>query len=124
MIDTIFFLLVFFMIASLSMIPMSSKHVALPYSETADLKPVAKVVVTVSANGNFYIDNTKLARPSDIKPMIAERLSLNPGLIVVINCDKNQQIGEFTEALDLVKEANAENVMIATDPQSPSEINH
>ena len=117
MIDTIFFLLVFFMITSLSMIPMSSKHVSLPTSETASLKPAEKVVVTITRSGDYYIDNSKLSRAEDIKPAVAARLVGNPDLIVVINCDKDQQIAQFTEALDLVKQATAENVMIATDPQ-------
>ena len=39
MIDTIFFLLVFFMITSLSMVQMSAKKVALPVSTTANSKP-------------------------------------------------------------------------------------
>jgi biopolymer transport protein ExbD len=118
MIDTIFFLLVFFMIASLSMIPMSAKRVSLPASQTASLKPVDKVVVTISSAGEYYVDNTHLAHAVDIKSAVAARLVGNPALVVVINCDKSQQIAQFTEALDLVKQANAQNVMIATDPES------
>ena len=118
MIDTIFFLLVFFMIASLSMIPMSAHRVDLPTSRTADLKPVEKVVVTISKEGDYYVDKDKVAAAVDIKPLVASRLAQNPNLIVVINCDKTQQIGKFAEAFDLVKQANAANVMVATDPQS------
>ncbi len=118
MIDTIFFLLVFFMIASLSMIPMSAHRVDLPTSQTADLKPVEKVVVTISKEGDYYIDKDKLANAADIRPLVAARLAQNPGLIVVLNCDKTQQIAKFSEAFDLVKQANTENVMVATDPQS------
>ena len=43
MIDTIFFLLVYFMITSLSMVQMSAKKVALPVSTTAQSKPLNKV---------------------------------------------------------------------------------
>jgi biopolymer transport protein ExbD len=119
MIDTIFFLLVFFMIASLSMIPMSAHHVSLPASRTADLKPMQKVIVTISREGNYYLDQQKLNGVGDIKPLLTARLAQNPNLIVVINCDKNQQIAKFTEAFDLIKQANAANVMVATEPQSP-----
>ena len=119
MIDTIFFLLVFFMIASLSMIPMSAHRVDLPSSRTADLKPVEKVVVTISKEGDYYVDRDKLANAVDIKPLVAARLAQNPDLIVVINCDKTQQIAKFAEAFDLVKQANAANVMVATEPEAP-----
>jgi len=119
MIDTIFFLLVFFMIASLSMIPMSAHRVDLPGSQTADLKPVEKVVVTISREGDYYVDKDKVTSVMDIKPLVATRLAQNPHLIVVLNCDKTQQIARFSVAFDLVKQANAENVMVATEPQSP-----
>ncbi|MCW3059954.1 MAG: biopolymer transporter ExbD [Capsulimonas sp.] len=124
MIDTIFFLLVFFMIASLAMIPMSAHKVDLPSSSTAALKPLEKAVVTISKEGDYYIDQKKIAGVGDIKPMVASRLAQNPSLVVVINCDKSQQISKFTQALDLVKQANAQNVMVATDPQSPLEAAH
>ena len=121
MIDTIFFLLVFFMIASLAMIPMSAHHVDLPSSRTASLKPLEKAVVTIAHNGDYYLDQKKLSGVQDIEPMVALRLAQNPGLVIVINCDKSQQIAKFTQALDLIKQANAQNVMVATDPQPPTE---
>lgn len=118
MIDTIFFLLVFFMITSLAMIPMSAHRVTLPSSQTADLKPTEKVVVSLSKEGNYYVDQQKLLRVGDIKTLVSRRLSLNPNIVVVINCDKSQPMPKLTEAFDLIKQANAQNVMIATDPQS------
>ena len=124
MIDTIFFLLVFFMIASLAMIPMTAHHVDLPSSSTAALKPLEKAVVTISKEGDYYLDKRKLSGVGDIRPAVASRLAENPGLVVVINCDKSQQISKFTQALDLIKQANAQNVMVATDPQSPTEAGH
>lgn len=115
MIDTIFFLLVFFMIASLSMVRMSAHKVSLPESETAVLKPDTKVVVTISREGEYYVDRQKVAE-SQIRPLVAARLQENPNTAVIINCDKDQHIGQFQRAFDLVKQANAADVMIATAP--------
>lgn len=115
MIDTIFFLLVFFMIASLSMVQMSAHKVSLPESETAALRPSEKVVVTVSKEGNYYVDRQKVAE-TGIRSLVAARLRDNPAMPVIINCDKDQQIGQFQRAFDLVKQANAANVMVATAP--------
>ena len=78
MIDTIFFLLVFFMIASLSMVPMSAHKVDLPSSETASLKPQEKVVVTISKEGDYYVDRERVAE-NQIKPLVAARVSDEPG---------------------------------------------
>ena len=117
MIDTIFFLLVFFMIASLSMVQMSAHKVSLPESETAALKPSEKVVVTVSKEGDYYVDRQKVSA-GGIRALVAARLQENPNMAVILNCDKDQQIGQFQRAYDLVKQANAANVMIATAPST------
>lgn len=117
MIDTIFFLLVFFMIASLSMVPMSAHKVALPASQTASLKPSEKVVVTISKEGDYYVDRERVAE-NQIKPLVAARVSENPEIAVIINCDKDQHLDRFQRAFDLIKQANASTVMIATEPET------
>ena len=120
MIDTIFFLLVFFMIASLSMVPMSAHKVDLPTSETASLKPQEKVVVTISKEGDYYVDRDRVAE-NQIKPLVAARVSENPAVAVIINCDKDQRLDKFQRAFDLIKQANAGTVMIATAPEAPAQ---
>ena len=118
MIDTIFFLLVFFMITSLSMVPMSAHRVDLPSSETAALKPQEKIVVTISKEGDYYVDRARVAE-SQIRPLVAARVSEDPTIAVIINCDKNQKLDKFQRAFDLIKQANAGTVMIATAPEEP-----
>ncbi len=118
MIDTIFFLLVFFMITSLSMVPMSAHRVDLPSSETAALKPQEKVIVTISKEGDYYVDRARVAE-SQIRPLVAARVSEDPTVAVIINCDKNQKLDKFQRAFDLIKQANAGTVMIATAPEEP-----
>ena len=57
MIDTIFFLLVFFMFTSLSMVKMNGLDVSLPKdTNSPDQKPPPQVVVTVDNSGNYYLD--------------------------------------------------------------------
>ena len=120
MIDTIFFLLVFFMITSLSMVPMSAHRVDLPSSETASLKPQEKIVVTISKEGDYYVDRARVAE-SQIKPLVAARVSKDPTVAVIINCDKDQKLDKFQRAFDLIKQVNAGTVMIATAPEAPSQ---
>ncbi len=119
MIDTIFFLLVFFMIASLSMVPMSAHKVNLPASDTATLKPQEKVVVTISKEGDYYVDRQRVTE-DQIKPLVAAKVNDDPTIAVIINCDKDQPIDHFQRAFELIKQANPANVMVATDPASAS----
>ncbi len=120
MIDTIFFLLVFFMISSLSKIQMAAHRVDLPESTTAALKPTEKVVVSVSKEGNYYIDRQQVSE-AQIRILVAAKVAENPDIAVVLNCDKNQHIAQFVRAFDLVKQANPGSVMVATAPSTGEE---
>ncbi len=117
MIDTIFFLLVFFMITSLSMVQMSAKKVALPISSTANSKPVTKVVLTVDKEGHFYIDRGQVTY-QEILPDLQAKVADNPKVVVVINCDKDQNVEQFQYALNIAQQANPAALMIATTPKT------
>ena len=120
MIDTIFFLLVFFMITSISQVQMSAKKVALPVSTTASSKPQTKVVLTVDDKGNYFIDRGPVAY-SDILPALQQKVAENPNVVVVINCDKNQQVEQFQYALGIAQRANPASLMIATTPKTENQ---
>jgi biopolymer transport protein ExbB len=118
MIDTIFFLLVFFMITSLAMQPMAAPKVHLPTSASATDRPQNKVIVTVTATGDYYVDRQKVSE-TDIRALIQAKVQQDPGVTVILNCDKDQHIAQFVRAFDLVKQSNAATVMIATTPEAP-----
>lgn len=117
MIDTIFFLLVFFMIASLAMTTMKGMPVNLPKSSMASDRSIVKTVITITQNGKYYLDK----RPvyfEEIHPLLSEKLKDNPKMVVVINCDKGQQWGRGIEVMDEAKRAGAEFLTIATEPKA------
>jgi len=118
MIDTIFFLLVYFLIASLTMTQMSSRKVSLPESMTAAEHPADRVIVTVSRDGHCYIDRDAVDELKVTKELDA-RLKVNKNLTVVINCDKDQPVASFNRIFDLVKQSKAASVMVATTPRDP-----
>ena len=115
MIDTIFFLLVFFMIESLSMVQMQSRRVSLPVSQTARARPGADVIVTLTGDGEYYVDRQRVPELG-VRDAVAARVAEAPDLTVVLNCDKGQPMIRFARLLDLVKQANAGHVMVATAP--------
>jgi len=116
MIDTIFFLLVFFMIASLAMTTMKGMPVNLPKSSTAKDRSMVKTVITVTATGKYYVDKRRVDF-EDIRPMLSSRLKENPKLVVVISCDKDQNWGRGIAVMDEAKKAGAEILTIATEPK-------
>ena len=117
MIDTIFFLLVFFMIASLAMTTMKGMPVNLPKSSMASDRSIVKTVITITRNGKYYIDKRQVAF-DEINPVLSMRLKDNPKMVVVINCDKGQQWGRGIEVMDEAKRAGAELLTIATEPKA------
>lgn len=116
MIDTIFFLLVFFMIASLAMTTMKGMPVNLPKSSSAQDRPMVKVVLTLTGSGNYYIDKKKVDF-EDIYTDLKSKLLENPKIVVVINCDKKQSWARGIELADEAKRAGAQLLTIATEPK-------
>jgi biopolymer transport protein ExbD len=117
MIDTIFFLLVFFMLASLSTVPMSAKKVRLPESTTATTKPKDKVVVTVDEQNHYFVDRAQV--PFDqILPRLRQAVAANPQVTVILNADKEDQVGQLLKIMDVAKQANPGQLVMATTPRT------
>lgn len=116
MIDTIFFLLVFFMIASLAMSNAKGMPVNLPKASSASDKPVVKVVLTLTSTGNYYIDKQQVPF-EQLCPALKGRLQDNPSAVVVINCDKSQDWESGIQLADEAKRAGARYMTIATEPR-------
>jgi biopolymer transport protein ExbD len=117
MIDTIFFLLVFFMLASLSTVPMSAKKVRLPESATATTKPKDKVVVTVDEQDHYFVDRAQV--PFDqILPRLRQAVAANPQVTVILNADKEDQVGQLLKIMDVAKQANPGQLVMATTPRT------
>ena len=116
MIDTIFFLLVFFMMASLAMTTQKGMPVNLPKASSATERPAVKVVLTLADSGAYYIDKTRVDFPG-IRNALAGRLKDNPSAVVVINCDKSQPWEKGIQLADEAKRAGAKFLTIATEPK-------
>ena len=125
MIDTIFFLLVFFMFTSLSMVKMHGLDVSLPKdSSSPDQKPPPQVVVTVDHSGDYYLDRTQVP-PAQLAPEMQSRLNDKPDTVFIVNVDKErptQDIITVMDAVNTVKIPGRPNdpvgVMIATEAVS------
>ena len=116
MIDTIFFLLVFFMMASLAMTTSRGIPVNLPRSATATERPAVQVVLTVTETGQHYVDKTPVD-PRDIYDSLKKCLKDNPSAHAVINCDKSQPWERGIWLVDEAKRAGFKFLDIATEPR-------
>ncbi len=127
MIDTIFFLLVFFMFTSLSMVKMNGMDVSLPKdSSSPDQKPPPQVVVTVDKTGGFFL-NTSKVDPAQLQTEMQARLDAKPDTVFIVNVDKSRPTQNIIDVMDAVNSVKIPGhpddpvgVMIATEPVNAS----
>lgn len=117
MIDTMAFLLVFFIIASLAMSRQAGLPVKLPRAESADPQTWGDraLVVTLDREGKVFLDKDQVGWES-LRGEVSGRLARRPDLIVVINADEELRHREVVAAMDAVKQAGAGNMVIPTRP--------
>jgi biopolymer transport protein ExbD len=116
MIDTMVFLLVFFMIASLAMSKQKGMPVALPAAESAPKATWTDraVVITETAEGEIYLDKQQTSR-DELTSLLSTRLKSKPNLVVVINADEGLKHREVVWLMDEARKAGAVHMAIATD---------
>lgn len=117
MIDTMAFLLVFFMIASLAMSRQAGLTVNLPQATSAAPQTWGDraLVVTLRGDGGLFL-NKDAVEPEALEEQVRSRLSERPNLIVVINADSTLRHGAVIRAMDAAKRAGAAHMAIATRP--------
>jgi biopolymer transport protein ExbD len=117
MIDVVFFLLVFFMMASLSMTVYRGLPVNLPRASTGTTPPVETAAVTVTRDGQAYLDREPVTRAA-----LGERLrglvGANPTVAIVITADEAVAHGRVVDVLDEVRTAGVTRMAIAIRPEA------
>ncbi|MBI5892947.1 MAG: biopolymer transporter ExbD [Deltaproteobacteria bacterium] len=113
MIDTMFFLLVFFMIATLSMTVMKGMPVNLPKASAVKKDIQENVNVTIAKDGKVYLNKKEVTIPELRGALVAE-VSANPDTMVIINADEEVMHGRVVEIMDEIKLSGVTKLAIAT----------
>jgi len=114
MIDIIFFLLVFFMISTMTMVQQNTFKVGLPQASSAQLDMNQHVNITVMADGNIDFNKESLDKEQLIRRVQIE-LQRNPDLQVILNGDKDVNYGFVIETFDALKQAGVKKLSIAVE---------
>lgn len=114
MIDIIFFLLVFFMMSMLSMVVQKSMPVSLPAAQTSKVDLDRKVPVTITANGQLYVEQEPIPMDLLVRRMQLEQ-SKGENLTVILRADQTVPYGTFVTVLDTLKRVGITRISIATD---------
>jgi biopolymer transport protein ExbD len=114
MIDVMMFLLVFFVLLSLNVIPAKGLKTELPTSSHSEsLSPVRHFVVSIAKNGDVSMENQIFTLDA-----LASKLSLfaktSSNIDVVINGDKGVDMQKLIDVMDTVKSSGINGISIAT----------
>jgi biopolymer transport protein ExbD len=123
MIDTIFFLLVFFMLSSLALTKLNGLPVDLPKAATASRQQPNDLTITIDRARQIYVNKQPVAL-SDLGAMLVEKAGTNSGdlsdVSVVLNADLTVPHGLVVSCMDESRKVGISKFSIATAPEGES----
>ncbi len=114
MIDVMMFLLVFFVLISLNVIPALGIKAQLPGASSAvQLKPQNKAIVTLAASGELQLDGESLSL-AELPERLKAQARPDSQTTIIINGDKAVAIERLVEVMDSLRQGGFNAISIAT----------
>jgi len=113
MIDIMMFLLVFFVMIVLKMIPASGVTLSLPGASTAQQLPHTQVVIMIDQAGNIHVKD-QVMTPDALETYLQGVKATNDTDVVVAG-DKGTNLQQLMNVMDLTRKAGITNIGIATN---------
>ncbi len=114
MIDVMMFLLVFFVLISLNVIPALGIKTQLPgASHAQQLKPQNKAIITLGLDQRLQLDGKDLNEDA----LVAQLKTLQHDgdkLVIILNSDQGVEVARLVTVMDLLKSNGFASVSIAT----------
>ena len=117
MIDTMFFLLVFFMIATLSMTIQHGMPVTLPTAESSIDKVKELVSLTLTRDGTLYYNKEPITL-EELEIRLGHLRQSHPDPSLLINADEHVSHGKVIHVMDRIRLSGITTMGIATKPGS------
>ena len=114
MIDTVFFLLVFFMMASLSMTVYRGMSLSLPKAASGEPRQ-DRVSVSVTRDGVIYLDRDQV-EPAQLTEKLRALHEKDPEVVVLVSADGDVAHRRVVEAMDAARLAGISKMAIAVQP--------
>ncbi|HEX9871927.1 MAG TPA: biopolymer transporter ExbD [Candidatus Tectomicrobia bacterium] len=115
MIDVIFFLLVFFMVSTLSMTINRGLPVNLPAAATSQKDVRENLNLTLTQEGEMFLNKEPIAL-QDLGTRVRAALAGEPELMVIINADGDVRHHTVVDAMDELRLAGVARLAIAVRP--------
>ena len=118
MVDTMFFLLVFFLLSSLSLVKLKALHVDLPSASTAKKQDAPRLTITIDKDRKVFI-NQEQVDINSLAPEIVRIAGTNDlkDSSVIINADLTSPHGMVVKCMDEARRVGIEKFAIATSEE-------
>lgn len=123
MIDTMFFLLVFFMLSSLALVRQNSIQVNLPKASTAKKQNPVDLTVTIDKDRRVFVNKSMVSIDNLGMSLLQMAGGASADLStasVVINADLTVPHGLVVSCIDHAREVGITHFAIATAPDTPT----
>jgi len=122
LIDVVFLLLIFFMVATTFQDVDSSVNIELPKSSTATKIQIKTLEIKITKDLELYLivkdlngeNQMKKVNHSELKSELTEKLKISESKNVIISADKSVNYQSLMEVLDIAKEAGAGSLDLNT----------
>lgn len=115
MIDTMFFLLVFFMIATLSMTAQSGLPVNLPQASGIKTDSPQVFTLTLTKDNQLLYEKEPIGSPADAALRLAQQSKDQP-VSVIVNADRSVEHGRVIELMDVIRQSGITKIAVAVNP--------
>ena len=116
MIDTMMFLLMVFIVASLTLAVQQGLPVNLPKASTSTQHQADNITLTVTSTQQIYV-NTAMTPLADETAKLTQ-LKVGDGTMIIMNIDKSVPYGTLIAVMDNAKKAGAQRFVFATSAES------
>lgn len=119
LIDVIFCILTFFLLAALQFTRQQAINVDLPKASPSTVSGISSqsgsLIVSIDAVGNTYIEKQPVKK-EDLRQSLKQYLQENPSAIVVLNASRTATYNDVIETLDLLRQVGGDRVSLGIIP--------
>jgi biopolymer transport protein ExbD len=116
LIDVIFCILTFFILASLQMTRQQAINVDLPQAATGQVQMREMLVVTIDNVGQTYIDKQPID-PASLYDRLKQYHDNKPEGLLVLNASQSAYYNDVIRVLDILRKVGGDKVALATIPE-------
>jgi biopolymer transport protein ExbD len=113
MIDVIFAILTFFIMASLFLSRSEGLPVNLPQAQTAQSQQQSRITVTVDEAGNVFLDRQPI-QVEDLAAQVRASMANQSEALVVLNADERVEYGQVIAVMDAIRTVEGAKLGMAT----------